>query len=456
MVNAVMHALPLSHIFKTWWPLAVSWLFMGLEQPLVGAVIARLAEPTVNLAALGSVVFPIALIIEAPIIMLLAASTALSKDWASYEKLYRFMMWAGGLLTLLHILLVFTPLYDLVIVAALSPPQEVVGPARLGLMVILPWTWSIAHRRFHQGVLIRFGQSRAVSTGTLIRLCANILAMGIGVGVAVSAGNLPGIVVGALGIAAGVLTEMIYISWRVRPVLRELRNEPPAEDLTWPAFYNFYIPLAATSLLLLLVQPLGSAALGRMPRALESLAVWPILSGFIFVFRSLGMAYNEVVVALADEPGSLNGLCRFTWLLTGGIFGALLLIAATPLSTLWFENVAGLEPRLARLAQSGLWFALLWPSLSVLQNWYQGLIMHGKKTNSIVQSVALSLVVSALILVGGVLWEGVAGLYVGVAAFVVGSGVQVAWLWLKVQPVVAGLERRDAHRRVGRLEPQRR
>ena len=108
MVDAAM---TLSPIFKTWWPLALSWLFMGLEQPLVGAVIARLAEPTVHLAALGGVVFPIALIIEAPIIMLLAASTALSKDWASYGKLYRFTMWAGGLLTLLHILLVFTPLY---------------------------------------------------------------------------------------------------------------------------------------------------------------------------------------------------------------------------------------------------------------------------------------------------------------------------------------------------------
>ncbi len=366
------------------------------------------------------------------------------------------MMWTGGLLTLLHILLVFTPLYDLIIVAALNPPQEVVGPARLGLMVILPWTWSIAHRRFHQGVLIRFGHARAVSTGTLIRLCANILAMSTGVSVAVFVGGLPGIVVGALGIAAGVLTEMVYIGWRVRPALRELREGPRDDDLTWPAFYSFYIPLAATSLLLLLVQPLGSAALGRMPRALESLAAWPILSGFIFIFRSLGMAYNEVVVALADEPQSLSSLRRFTWLLTAGIFGALLLIAATPLSTFWFENVAGLEPELARLAQSGLWFALFWPSLSVLQNWYQGLIVHGKRTSSVMQSVALSLAVSALILVGGVVWEGVAGLYVGVAAFVVGSGVQVAWLWRRAQAIVAGLERRDERSRVRKLEPQRR
>lgn len=74
---------------------------MGLEQPLVGAVMARLADPTVHLAALGGIVFPLALVIEAPIIMLLAASTALSKHRQAYGLVYRFMMVAGGLLTLL-------------------------------------------------------------------------------------------------------------------------------------------------------------------------------------------------------------------------------------------------------------------------------------------------------------------------------------------------------------------
>ena len=102
--------LPLIIIFRTWWPLAASWMLMSLELPAVSAIIARLPYPTINLAAYGGIVFPISLIIEAPIIMLLAASTALSKDYASYQKLRRFMMLAGGSLTLLHILVAFTPL----------------------------------------------------------------------------------------------------------------------------------------------------------------------------------------------------------------------------------------------------------------------------------------------------------------------------------------------------------
>jgi hypothetical protein len=92
----------------------------GRELPALAAVVARLPNPEINLAAYGGIVFPIALIIESPIIMLLAASTALSKDWPSYRKLYRFMMVAGAALTALHIMIAFTPLYSVVAVRILG------------------------------------------------------------------------------------------------------------------------------------------------------------------------------------------------------------------------------------------------------------------------------------------------------------------------------------------------
>jgi hypothetical protein len=72
-------------VFSAWWPLATSWLFMGLELPAVSAALARLPDPTISLAAYGGVIFPLALLIESPIIMLLSASTALSKDLRSHQ-----------------------------------------------------------------------------------------------------------------------------------------------------------------------------------------------------------------------------------------------------------------------------------------------------------------------------------------------------------------------------------
>ena len=103
------------HILRTWWPLAASWLLMGFEGPAVAAVVARMADPKINLAAWGGIVFPLSLMVEAPIIMMLAASTALCRDWTSYVKLRRFMMWLGASMTAIHILMVATPLYYVIV-----------------------------------------------------------------------------------------------------------------------------------------------------------------------------------------------------------------------------------------------------------------------------------------------------------------------------------------------------
>ncbi len=437
-----MPATKLRAIFSAWWPLAASWLFMGTELPMISAVMARLPDPKIHLAAYGGVVFPIALIIEAPIIMLLSTSTALSKDAASYQKIYRFMMWAGGILTLAHFLLAFTPLFYPLVQGLMQVPDEIVEPSRIGLMIMIPWTWSIAYRRFNQGVLIRFGHSKAVGVGTAFRLAANGLALFAGWHI----GGLPGIVVGTSGIAAGVLTEALYVGLRVRPVLRgPLQAAKPVEPrLSWRFFYGFYIPLALTAFINLVTQPLGSAALSRMPLALESLAVWPVLGGFIFMWRSMGFAYQDVVVAQLDTPGTTRSIQRFTWLLAAFSIGGLGLVAATDLGRIWFQTVSGLETELVDLARRGLWIALLWPALSILQNYYQGVIVSGKKTWVVTLSIVVFMAVTGLVLFFGTLEGRFTGLFVGLVAFQSGYGAQALVLAAFSRPVLRRAANRDA------------
>src|SRR5512141_323479 len=112
-------------VIASWAPLAGSWLLMGLELPAVSAVMARLPHATVSLAAYGGVVFPLALLIESPIIMLLSASTALSRDQASYRLLRRCMLAMAGALTVLHALVAFTPLFEMVVRHLLGAPSEI-------------------------------------------------------------------------------------------------------------------------------------------------------------------------------------------------------------------------------------------------------------------------------------------------------------------------------------------
>jgi hypothetical protein len=433
--------LTLNRILNTWWPLAISWLFMGLELPALSSIVARLPEPKINLAAYGGVVYPLALIIESPIIMLLAASTALSKDWDSYQKIRKFMMWTSAILTGMHILIAFTPVYYLVVEKLIGAPVEIVEPARIGLMIMLPWTWAIAYRRFNQGMLIRFGHPRVVSIGTAIRLTANILVLITGF----SLGTVPGIIVATSAIVVGVTTEAIFVGFRIRPVIRqELKLAPLANpSLTFKSFTAFYIPLAMTSLISLIVQPIGSAALSRMPQALDSLAVWPVVTGFIFLMRGMGIAFNEVVVSLIDERLAYKNLYKFTLILAIGSSLIILLMNATPLADIWFGKISALSLELTRLAHTGLWLAILMPGLNALQSWYQGTILSSKKTNGITEAVIVFIITISTVLWIGVAWNEFSGLYVGLVAFELGMLMQTIWLWYRSRPAFQKVKERE-------------
>ena len=80
---------------------------------------------------------------------------------------------------------------------------------------MLPWTWSIAYRRFNQGVLIRFGHSIIVGQGTFVRLAADVIVLLAGYII----GSIPGIIVATSAVAAGVVSEAIFIGIKVKPVI---------------------------------------------------------------------------------------------------------------------------------------------------------------------------------------------------------------------------------------------
>jgi hypothetical protein len=260
-------------------------------------------------------------------------------------------------------------------------------------------------------------------------------------------GSIPGIIVATGATIAGVLSEALYVGIMVRPVLRDqvkpaLPLEPP---LSLRALLSFYVPLSLAPLLTFLSRPIGSAAISRMPGALESLAAWPVVTGVAFLLRSVGLSYNEIVIALLDEPRSAPGLRRFTVLLAAVTTAVLIAIAATPLAAFWFERVMGLALPLASLARKGLWLALILPGLSVLQSWYQGIILHKRRTRGITEAVGVFLLVNSAILWSGVAWGGAIGLYVGLAALSGGELLRTSWLWWRSREIRQAIREQDCN-----------
>jgi len=405
---------------------------MSIELPAINAIVARLANPEISLAAYGGVVFPIALIIEAPVIMLLAASTALSRDWASYQKLKKITLWMGGILMALHILIAVTPLFDFITNVLLKSPPEVIEPARRGFLYLTPWTLAIAYRRFQQGTMIRFGYSRMVGQTTFLRLVTVAIVITIGFFVK----SIPGPTLAGAAQGIGVTVEAIYAGLIVRKIRPMIQAAPSVENpLILKNFVVFYLPLAMTSALWLLWQPFISAAISRMPNPLESLAVWSVISGLLFIFRSPGVAYNEVMVAMLEEKDPKPALKQFARDIALALTGIILLFVITPLSKLWLEYIAALPMDLISAGRVTLALAIPLGVLSVYISYYQGFLVHSAETRSVAESVVAFLIAMIGVLLVGIITKAFVGIYIASVSYTFAHLVQASWLWYRSKDV---------------------
>ncbi len=430
-------ALTLRTVLSTWWPLAASWLLMGIEMPIGVAVIGRLADPEIQLAAFGGVIFPMSLIIESPVIMLLAASVALSDSPRNFKFLQRFSRILGISFTGIHGLIAFTPLFDILVIPLIDPPEEVIEPARLGFQCMLPFTWAVAERRFHQGLLIRFGYQRKIGVGTLVRLLGmtgTILTLAL----LADRFKLQGAMIGSMAISVGVILEAIYVRAIALKVERGplLAVDPDTPDIDLRRTLTFYIPLAMTSVIGLASQPIGSAGINRMPDALLSLAVWPALGGLGFLLRSTGIAFNEVVIRHAGDPESRVILRRFA-LVGGGILSLLtILFAIAPFAKIWFQDIEGLDSEMFDLAQRAVWMMLPGPFFAFLASYWQGLLVNAHQTRAISEGVAVGLSITTIVLIVLSIVDTVPGAIGASLAMSLGQGTQCLWLWARVRRLV--------------------
>ncbi|MEE8143041.1 MAG: hypothetical protein V3T77_08075 [Planctomycetota bacterium] len=421
-------------IFRLWSPLAATWLMMAAEGPLLAAIVARLSEPRFNLAAYG-VSLSIALLVEAPVIMMMSAATALVCDRDSYLRLRNFTFALSLGVTLVMGVLALPPIFYPVALELIGLPQQVADLTYWAIVLLLPWPGAIGYRRFYQGLLIRSHRTRLIAMGTLIRLFTMVF---VSFFLFLEA-EVSGACVAAVALSSGVLVEAVAIRWMAHSTIAELgQEEPSLEPLSYPTIATFYYPLALTSFLVLGVQPLITFFVGHSREAVDSLAVLPVVHSLVFVFRSQGLALQEVAVALAGRR--LEGyepLRLFTGRLALLASAGLALIAFTPLAVVWYEWLSGLSSDLAGLAvtTSRLLFAL--PGLAVLLSFQRGLLVSLRRTSSITWSSLIEVISIVVVLSICVFQLELLGAVAAAVAMVVGRASASLYLWRPVQKNVA-------------------
>ena len=372
--------LTLGYIFKFWFPIALTWLMMAFEGPYTTAVIARLEDAKYNLAAYG-IAFSFALIVEAPIIMLMTASTALVKNNQSYKKLRNFTIILNFIITLIMLLILIPAVFDFITLRLMGLEKKLATLVYHATLFLIPWPAAIGFRRFYQGILIANKKTKFIAYGTVIRITTVVVFTLL----LAYLTDLQGCYVGAISLSFAVVFEAFIIYAMTYPVIKgRVVNSKTDFSLSYSYLVEFYIPLALTSFISLGVQPIVTFFVAKSRLALDSLAVLPVVTSFIFIFRSMGLSFQEVGVALMKyDDENFTTLKTFVFMLGVIVSFTLAGIMLTPARYFWFQNIAGLSPDLVPLAIQTASILVLLPALSILISWQRSVLVNAALTKHI-------------------------------------------------------------------------
>jgi hypothetical protein len=146
-----------------------------------------------------------------------------------------------------------------------------------------------------------------------------------------------------------------------------------------------------------------------------------VVTSFVFIFRSGALAFQEVGVALVgSNRANERPVARVGSALAGLSAVGLLVVLFTPLGWVWFRDVAGLSPELARFA---LWPARILafvPALDYLLSFQRSMLVLARRTRIITAATAVEGTMIFIVLFAGVRQFGLVGAVAAATAILLG------------------------------------
>jgi hypothetical protein len=234
--------------------------------------------------------------------------------------------------------------------------------------------------------------------------------------------SLEGAWIGAAALTVGVTLEALAARAMARRTVVELvASTGTGSPLSYRSIATFYYPLALTTILALGLQPIVTFFMGHAPAPLRSLAVLPVVSSLVFIFRAIGLAYQEVGIALiGDTFENFQPLRRFALVLGIGVTVGLGIIAWTPLARIWFHDVSGLSPELTDFAITPARILVVIPALTVLLSFQRAMLVNLKTTSHVTWATAIEVTGVVTVLSMGIFVFDAVGVVAAAVALVIG------------------------------------
>lgn len=360
-------------------PMGFSWMLMGLEGPIANFYLTRRPEKTEEGAAL-LILMSLAFWIESPIVDLLTTANTVADTADNYRVLRRFVLILISILSVLHILVPATSLFNVVTHNLLGIEPDVARRAHTALFMLLPWSAAIGWRRFKQGILIRQGHTKPMMKGTLVRLATLILS-GL---LLINTTQLPGATLAGAVIASAVCAECLYIhlasSQAVSHVLAQEHTSPKPYHLR--SLANFHFPLTATTIVNLMTIPFAAWALSQLHDGVVTKAAFQLSFGLSWILRSYTYGLTEAVITLGKtraKEAFMKVFCRNVGFFS---FGTHLLMMVLGLDMLYYLRFLGEDRAVAENAHQMFMLLVLVPLVTSAQGYYRGVLTSRGQTTS--------------------------------------------------------------------------
>ncbi|XOV89201.1 MAG: hypothetical protein ACFHX7_04730 [Pseudomonadota bacterium] len=358
--------------WRFYWPLALTASIMVLGGQFQNGVLARYPEAVTELAvfAIAGSTFGL---LHAGIGFVSQISNVYARSAQGWARTLLFVVLVSAVFTLLLLVLAFTPLGALVLRAVYGINEALTERVVLYLKLFCPLLLLDGLRQFQLGLLIQNRMTGRVTLLNMLQLGTMITSLVMGFAAGLPA---PYVLVGSQILAS--LVHLLAMSWVINRDYR-LPAEPEHEQLLLGELFRFFLPVATTGVMFAISRPVLYALIARSPDAIVSIAALRVGFDVATLFQMTANQFRHFFVTFGDDNLAQKRL--FMLFVGAGITGAMLLVAATPLSHFLLQTLIGISGRVLEYAKEVLLMMCALPGLILWRNYYHGLLMVARRTN---------------------------------------------------------------------------
>jgi hypothetical protein len=421
--------IPLTHrrLFSLFLPLAFSGILYPLSRPIINAALARSLDPVTAIAAFA-VAYSISMPLQSPMFGLRQVVTALGVDREMLGLVAR-LNWIIAVGASIAILVIAVPpVYNTVVVGVMGIPPRIARVGPMVLVVIAVGPTLTAARGYYQGVLVRHGITIPVGIGALGFLLVSSGLLWAGV----LWTDWEGAFLAATALAFGQLAYVACVWQPARVILKDrIPDFDPSirpEQRSRRYVFRFYLPLAVSTALMTLVEPMIQSAMAHSPLAEASLAAYSVTISFIWLAGAPLWNLQQVVISQVTGRQSLEIVRKFSLIVSAGLTLMLAVLALPPVAEWLFGSVIGVTGEVKTLAVDGFKWLVPAGLFMGARSLYHGILTCRGSTGGIQTGSFLRTITLVIILILGVSWGHLNGFLIAAAAQVVSAVVEVIYL----------------------------